>query len=156
MSSSTTIRPAMRRTSLLVAFAFALTSVATLAHPAPTLAWDAGAYSSGSEQDLVALTNRSRAAAGLKALKVSSTLTSVARWRSKDMIERDYFSHDIPGYGSGVVIMFASPDEAEAALDGIRSILGTHGGRAWTHGDVIIGFTERPASSRRGALDPCV
>ena len=24
---------------------------------------------------------------------------SVARWRSRDMIERDYFSHDIPGYG---------------------------------------------------------
>ena len=55
---------------------------------------------STSEKDLIALTNRSRAAAGLKALKVDSTLTSVARWRSKDMITRDYFSHDIPGYGS--------------------------------------------------------
>ena len=30
---------------------------------------------------------------------MDSTLTSVARWRSKDMIQRDYFSHDIPGYG---------------------------------------------------------
>ena len=45
------------------------------------------------------LTNRSRASAGLKALKVDSTLKSVARWRSKDMIDRDYFSHTIPGFG---------------------------------------------------------
>ena len=57
------------------------------------------AASSASEKQLIALTNQSRAAAGLKALKVDSTLTSVARWRSKDMIVRDYFSHDIPGYG---------------------------------------------------------
>jgi hypothetical protein len=63
--------------------------------------------------------------------------------------------YDIPSYGSGVVIMFASAEEAEAALDGIRSVLGTHGGRAWTRGDVIIGFTERPNAQRRRALDPC-
>lgn len=89
-----------RRAALSIALLFAVTSVVALAHPAPTLAWDEGAFSSASEKALVALTNRSRAAAGLKALKVSSTLTSVARWRSKDMIQRDYFSHDIPGYGS--------------------------------------------------------
>jgi cysteine-rich secretory family protein len=47
----------------------------------------------------VTMTNRARANAGLKALKVDSTLRSVARWRSKDMITRNYFSHDIPGYG---------------------------------------------------------
>ncbi len=47
----------------------------------------------------MALTNRARANAGLKSLKVDSTLRTVARWRSKDMIQRDYFSHDIPGYG---------------------------------------------------------
>ena len=34
-----------------------------------------------------------------RSLRVDSTPTSVARWRSRDMIERDYFSHDIPGYG---------------------------------------------------------
>lgn len=91
---------AARRTAAIVAVLFALTSVASLAHPRPALAWDAGAFSASSEQELVTLTNRSRANAGLKALKVDATLTSVARWRSKDMIERDYFSHDIPGYGS--------------------------------------------------------
>ena len=89
-----------RRLALAVALLVGLTSVIALAHPAPTLAWDANAFSSSSEKALIALTNRSRAAAGLKSLKVSSTLTSVARWRSKDMIRRDYFSHDIPGYGT--------------------------------------------------------
>ena len=65
----------------------------------PTLAWDADTFSSASEAKLVSLTNQSRAAAGLRALKVDSTLTSIARWRSKDMIVRDYFSHTIPATG---------------------------------------------------------
>ena len=88
-----------RRASLAIALLFALTSVFTLAVPAPTLAWSDSSFSASSEADLIALTNRSRANAGMKALRVDSTLTSVARWRSKDMIERDYFSHTIPGYG---------------------------------------------------------
>ena len=88
-----------RPAALLVALAFVATSAFSLATPSATLAWSAGSASSASEKQLVALTNQSRAAAGLKALKVDSTLTSVARWRSKDMINRDYFSHDIPGYG---------------------------------------------------------
>jgi uncharacterized protein YkwD len=88
-----------RRLALAVGLLFGLSSVFTLAAPAPTLAWDTESFSSASESDLVTLTNRSRANAGLKALKVDSTLRSVARWRSKDMIERDYFSHTIPGYG---------------------------------------------------------
>src|SRR5687767_15919851 len=89
-----------RRVGILVAVVFAITSVASLARPAPAAAWSEGSFSSASEKALVSLTNRSRASAGLKALKVDSTLTSVARWRSKDMINRDYSSHDIPGYGS--------------------------------------------------------
>ena len=89
-----------RRIAALVAVVFALSSVLTLAQPQSALAWETGTFSSTSEKDLIALTNRSRAAAGLRTLKVDSTLTTVARWRSKDMIERDYFSHDIPGYGS--------------------------------------------------------
>ena len=88
-----------RRIGALVVVLFAITSVFSLARPQAAFAWAEGSFSSTSEKDLIALTNRSRAAAGLKALKVDSTLTSVARWRSKDMIVRDYFSHDIPGYG---------------------------------------------------------
>ena len=88
-----------RRLPLAVATLFAVTSVVTLAAPAATLAWDVNSFSSTSESQLVTLTNRARASAGLRALKVDSTLRSVARWRSKDMIVRDYFSHTIPGYG---------------------------------------------------------
>ena len=90
----------LHRISLGLALLVGVTSFVGLGQPTTVLAWDSGAYSSSSERELVALTNRSRASAGLRSLKVDSTLTSVARWRSHDMIERDYFSHDIPGYGN--------------------------------------------------------
>ncbi len=88
-----------RRLAVAVASLFVLTSVFAYASPSRTFGWDAGSFSSSSEAALVSLTNRARANAGLKSLRVDSTLTSVARWRSKDMITRDYFSHTIPGYG---------------------------------------------------------
>jgi uncharacterized protein YkwD len=84
----------------LVAGAFLVVTVGAFAAPAPVAAWGENAFSSAAERQLVALTNQARASAGLRALKIDSTLTSVARWRSKDMIKRDYFSHSIPGYGS--------------------------------------------------------
>jgi len=87
------------RMAFAVVLLLGTTSVFTFATPSPTSAWNGGSFSSASEAELVTLTNRSRASAGLRALIVDSALTSVARWRSKDMIDRDYFSHDIPGYG---------------------------------------------------------
>jgi uncharacterized protein YkwD len=87
------------RARLAALLLVAVTSLVTVAAPSPAAAWDGGTFSYSSAADLVALTNRSRASAGLKALKVDSRLASVARWRSKDMIQRDYFSHTIPGYG---------------------------------------------------------
>jgi uncharacterized protein YkwD len=74
--------------------------VGTMALPLAATVRGASSSGASSEHELIALTNRSRAAAGLKALKVSVTLTAVARWRSADMVKRDYFSHAIPGYGS--------------------------------------------------------
>ena len=88
-----------RRTAMAIVLLFGITSVFTLVAPAETFAWDKNSFSSSSAADLVALTNRSRASAGLRSLRVDSTLSSVARWRSKDMIVRGYFSHSIPGYG---------------------------------------------------------
>jgi len=81
----------------MTVLAFGLTSVGLLAAPRTTLAWDVNAFSSASESQLVSLTNQARASAGLRALKVDSTLSSIARSRSKDMIVRDYFSHTILG-----------------------------------------------------------
>ncbi len=65
-------------------------------------AWTANSYSSASEQQLFALTNQARSSAGLRTLKWDSSLASIARWRSKDMITRDYFSHNIPPSGEMV------------------------------------------------------
>src|SRR6476469_5820700 len=93
-----TARPAgLRRVLLMTALAFGLTSVGLLASPRTTLAWDANAFSSSSEAQLVSLTNQARASAALRSLKVDSKLTSIARSRSKDMIVRNYFSHTILG-----------------------------------------------------------
>ncbi len=97
-------RPAagVRRFAAMLALAFAITTIGLFAAPGPTNAWSSGEYSSSSEKSLVAMTNQSRAASGLKALKVDSTLTSIARSRSKDMIVRGYFSHNIPPSGKTV------------------------------------------------------
>ena len=86
-----------RHFAVMTAIAFVLTSVGLLAMPRTTLAWDVNSFSSGSESTLVTLTNRARASHGLKALKVDSKLSAIARSRSKDMIVRDYFSHTIKG-----------------------------------------------------------
>jgi uncharacterized protein YkwD len=84
---------------LVLTAAFAATALGIVALPAPALAWDGSSFSSSDEQALFALTNQARASAGLPTLKWDSALASIARWRSKDMIDRDYFSHDIPGAG---------------------------------------------------------
>ncbi len=79
-------RTRLRPLSLLLAAT--LISLMGLASAGAASAWDGGSYDSTSERALVTLTNRSRAAAGLRALKVDSALTAVARWRSRDMIRR--------------------------------------------------------------------
>jgi uncharacterized protein YkwD len=91
-----------RRVAVMTMLAFALTSVGLLAAPHDTLAWDVNSFSSTSEAQLVRLTNQARASAGLRALKVDSKLTAIARSRSKDMIVRNYFSHSIPPSGYNV------------------------------------------------------
>jgi uncharacterized protein YkwD len=89
-----------RRVVLVTALSLVVSSAGLLAGPPSAAAWSSGEFSSASEQELIARTNQSRANAGLRALKLDPGLTAVARWRSKDMINRDYFSHDIPGVGS--------------------------------------------------------
>ena len=88
---------APRRLALMVALAFGLTSVGLLSVPRAAFGWDVNSYSSGSETLLISLQNKARASAGLKSLKQDTALRTIARWRSKDMVERDYFSHTIKG-----------------------------------------------------------
>ena len=52
------------------------------------------------EQQMVNLINQARANAGLPPLQVSSQLTNAARAKSRDMIDKNYFSHTSPTYGS--------------------------------------------------------
>jgi uncharacterized protein YkwD len=89
----------LRRLAIGLAIAFAVTTIGILASAGPAYGWDSNSFSSSSERELISLTNQARAARGLRALKVDSTLSSVARWRSKDMITKGYFSHNIPPSG---------------------------------------------------------
>lgn len=52
------------------------------------------------EQKVVDLTNQERAKNGLAALKVDTTLSKMAREKSRDMSVNGYFSHTSPTYGS--------------------------------------------------------
>jgi uncharacterized YkwD family protein len=57
------------------------------------------------EQQMLNLVNGERAKAGLGALKADLTLTKLARLKSQDMINRNYFSHQSPTYGSPFEMM---------------------------------------------------
>jgi uncharacterized protein YkwD len=93
------VRRDPRRLAALVLLAFGATAIGLLSTPSPTLAWSPNTFNSSSERQLVSLTNQARASAGLRSLRVDSTLTAIARSRSKDMIVRNYFSHNIPPSG---------------------------------------------------------
>jgi uncharacterized protein YkwD len=92
-------RARARSASILFALLITVASIGTLATPSPTLAWSSGAFNSDSEQELLALTNETRASAGMAPLRWDGSLASIARWRSQDMITRDYFDHAIPPSG---------------------------------------------------------
>jgi uncharacterized protein YkwD len=55
------------------------------------------------EASLVAQTNAVRAEAGLSPVQADEDLTRLARLRSQDMIERDYFSHHDPDTGDALL-----------------------------------------------------
>ncbi len=85
-----------RRLAVVLAVVFAVTSVELAAVPS-VLGWDANTFSASSESQLIALQNQARASAGLRSLSLDTALRTIARWRSQDMIERNYFSHTILG-----------------------------------------------------------
>lgn len=51
------------------------------------------------EQEMINYINQARSNAGLSTLSYCSQLTSVARAKSRDMIDNNYFSHTSPRYG---------------------------------------------------------
>ncbi|HOJ09897.1 MAG TPA: CAP domain-containing protein [Clostridiales bacterium] len=52
------------------------------------------------EKALLDLVNKARADAGAGPLKFDSELLKVARLKAKDMVDKNYFNHDSPTYGS--------------------------------------------------------
>lgn len=52
------------------------------------------------EQETFKLINEQRIAAGLPALKMDYELQNVARTKAQDMVDKNYFSHTSPTYGS--------------------------------------------------------
>jgi uncharacterized protein YkwD len=91
-----------RRFALLLVLAFTLGSAGAAAAPQQAAAWDTDIPDAPSEALLTALTNASRTHDGLATLSVDEDLVAIARWRSEDMAERGYFSHDIPPKGTKV------------------------------------------------------
>jgi uncharacterized protein YkwD len=74
----------------------ALIAAALLAFtPAPATGWQQGA----AEATLFQLMNGARVNNGRRAVQQHSTLVSLARWRSKDSVDRNYFDHTIKGTG---------------------------------------------------------
>ena len=57
------------------------------------------------EDQVVELVNQERANYGLKALKSNWELARVARYKSQDMIDRKYFDHNSPTYGTPFQMM---------------------------------------------------
>lgn len=57
------------------------------------------------ENQVIQLTNQERAKYGLPALKTDWELSRVARYKSVDMRDKNYFSHTSPTYGSPFTMM---------------------------------------------------
>ena len=86
----------LRRLAVMLAVVFGVVGVELAAVP-PVLGWDAGTFSPSSESQLITLQNQARASGGLSSLDLDTALRTIARWRSQDMVERNYFSHTILG-----------------------------------------------------------
>ncbi len=57
------------------------------------------------EDQVIKLVNQERANRGLQMLTKNSTLAYVARLKSQDMVNKNYFSHTSPTYGSPFTMM---------------------------------------------------
>ncbi len=68
--------------------------------PAPTQA-----SLSAMEREMLSLVNGERTKAGLSTLTADSTLSKVARIKSQDMLDKNYFDHNSPTYGTPFEMM---------------------------------------------------
>ncbi|MDR6224115.1 CAP domain-containing protein [Desmospora profundinema] len=73
------------------------------------------------EMEVVNLVNQEREKRGLKPLKADTKLSQVARDKSQDMIDNNYFSHDSPRYGSPFDMMKAYGISYRTAAENIAA-----------------------------------
>lgn len=81
------------------------------------------------EQQMLELVNKERAEAGLEPLKLDDKLVKLARLKSQDMIDKNYFSHTSPTYGDPFQMMQKNGVEyllAGENLAGNSSLTGAH------------------------------
>jgi len=71
------------------------------------------------EAEVIRLINRERTSRGLPALTNNWQLSRVARYKSQDMIDKNYFSHQSPTYGSPFDMMEAFGLRFSAAAENI-------------------------------------
>lgn len=84
-----------------------------------------------SELQLIEYVNQARKDAGLKALTIDVDLSYVARVKSEDMYENNYFSHTSPTYGSPFDMMKSFGIKYTRAAENIAktsSVLSAHNG----------------------------
>lgn len=68
--------------------------------PSPNPPAENNAKLSSDEQQMADLVNKARKQEGLPPLKVELELSKTAKLKSQDMVDKNYFSHDSPTYGS--------------------------------------------------------
>lgn len=81
----------------------------------PTLDTSVSAY----ESEVIRLTNEARKQNGLAPLSTNWELSRVARYKSQDMVDKRYFSHTSPTYGSPFDMMKAFGISYRAAGENI-------------------------------------
>ncbi|HWI64169.1 MAG TPA: CAP domain-containing protein [Symbiobacteriaceae bacterium] len=87
--------------------------------PSPTPAPAPASGQAAAEQQMLALVNAERAAAGLPPLTADSRLTATARAKSQDMITGNYFDHNSPTLGSPFEQMRAAGITYRAAAENL-------------------------------------
>ncbi|WP_146818616.1 SafA/ExsA family spore coat assembly protein [Halobacillus faecis] len=98
------------------------------------------------ESQVIDLTNQERAKNGLPALKANWQLSRVARYKSRDMANKNYFSHTSPTYGSPFDMMRDFNISYNRAAENIAA-----GQR--TPQEVVNGWMNSPGH-RKNILDP--
>jgi uncharacterized protein YkwD len=129
-------------TALLAAIVLASTT------PQQATGWNQGS----AEATLFQLMNGARVNNGLRAVQQHSTLVSLARWRSKDQVERNYFDHYIKGTNYQVYHWY---DINGLQYSWAGENIGWNNGYSDEDSPVAIheGFMESP-DHRRNVLDP--